>query len=133
MSYGLRGYVDGGAGVLGFGEVECMVFAGLLSDAYSSVFNRLSGLMKEGGGCLTVGSHIDFSLMIPDAIPAGVLESLSHLVKQLLVYYVLSLWFMGRNRELATNFLQLCDSVVEEIKSCLHRRLMPITRNSCWW
>ncbi|HIU56147.1 MAG TPA: hypothetical protein IAB03_10135 [Candidatus Gallibacteroides avistercoris] len=132
-SYAVKGYPDVDADALVLGEDESMLLARLLSDAYSSVFNRLSGFMKEGGGCLTVGSHIDFSLMIPDAIPAGVLESLSHLVKQLLVYYVLSLWFMGRNRELATNFLQLCDSVAEEVKSCLHRRLVPITRNSCWW
>lgn len=132
-SYVVKGYTDVDADTLIVGDDELMLVSRLLSDAYSMVFNRLSGFMKEGGGCLVAGSHVDFSLMIPDAVPAGVLESLSHLVKQLLVYYVLSRWFVGRSNDTAVCFLQLCNSTVDEIKSCLHRRLVPISRKSCWW
>ncbi len=132
-SYAVKGCTDVDIDALIMGDDESMLFTRLLSDAYSMVFNRLSGFMEEGGGCLAVGSHVDFSLIIPDTVPAGMLECLSHLVKQLLVYYVQSRWFMGRNDNTAVYFLQLSDSTMDEIKSCLHRRLVPITRKSYWW
>ncbi|MBQ7823911.1 MAG: hypothetical protein IJ338_07045 [Bacteroidaceae bacterium] len=132
-SYAVKGCTDIDTDALIMGDDESILFSRLLSDAYSAVFNRLSGFMKEGGGCFTEGSHVDFSLIIPDAVPAGILDSLSHLVKQLLVYYVLSRWFIGRNDNMAMYFLQLSDSVASEIKSCLHRRLVPIVRKNSWW
>ena len=132
-SYMVKGmYTDDATGVVAdaliLSDDEQMLTSRFLSDGYSKIFDILSGFMKEGGGGFSPGSHIDFSLMIPNAVPPGVLERLAHLVKQCLVYYVLCRWFMVRNQEMSAYCMQLAESAYDEIRSCLNRRTVPITR-----